>query len=143
MPLGEVMTRGSPPRWRGARSGWPEENGPLGITPALAGSTAYCKRSCGLCRDHPRVGGEHAAMTVPGLGIRGSPPRWRGALRFLMYRPRLHGITPALAGSTWVGIRLVLLSRDHPRVGGEHSRNEFQTFYAGGSPPRWRGAPCG
>ena len=92
--------QGSPPRWRGARSVHGHRFIPMGITPALAGSTIHHPR--GQCRfqDHPRVGGEHRYDAEEAYSRAGSPPRWRGAPLPPTCKRRRMRITPALAGST-------------------------------------------
>ena len=132
---------GSPPRWRGAPEQWYPPSPSLGITPALAGSTAAATTAARPARDHPRVGGEHKYERLAELIPLGSPPRWRGARNWKYWQYRSGGITPALAGSTW---KLRCCTRtvwDHPRVGGEHTRRLTPLCAQPGSPPRWRGAP--
>ena len=110
------------------------------ITPALAGSTLRRLGGFPKTRDHPRVGGEHLASLSGWLKLRGSPPRWRGALRVSSGAKGVYGITPALAGSTHEGQFNTNVRRDHPRVGGEHATISARHASGIGSPPRWRGA---
>ena len=113
---------GSPPPTRGTRvkliTRWPYSR----ITPAYAGNT-YTKY--GLKRtgwDHPRLRGEHEKVIDLKSNEWGSPPPTRGT-RF-EYVPLLisTGITPAYAGNTELISITINISKDHPRLRGEHYR---------------------
>ena len=111
-------------------------------------------------RDHPHVCGEHDAQGLSEYARRGSSPRmgghWtfvehdempagssprmRGARLTVLELVRITGIIPAYAGSTWYRFMARMVSRDHPRVCGEHSWNRAQTLCRSGSSPRMRGA---
>ena len=71
----------------------------------------------------------------------GSSPRMRGALFGLLRVGVDAGIIPAYAGSACRGRRTRPVSRDHPRVCGEHQRGEARLAAGQGSSPRMRGAP--
>ena len=90
-----------------------------GITPAYAGKSFSISVYFLFSRDHPRVCGEKACMSLkPGLG-EGSPPRMRG--KVVQRRAKLES------------------NVDHPRVCGEkHLRNLVEVSLIG-SPPRMRG----
>ena len=89
---------GSPPRGRGKGSGcWASPNRQR-ITPAWAGKSLADRRLCGLCRDHPRVGGEKTPEQRKKLRDWGSPPRGRGKAGGSPPPHRGAGITPAWAG---------------------------------------------
>ena len=98
---------------------------------------AFCRK------DHPRVGGEKDWCAWQLRFILGSPPRGRGkdtlACLFL-FRGR---ITPAWAGKSCASFVYSLLSRDHPRVGGEKPCPSLMTCRRAGSPPRGRGKVAG
>ena len=51
------------------------------------------------------------------------------------------GIIPAYAGSTWATVLLTLVSRDHPRIRGEHENTMYCSPRDSGSSPHTRGAP--
>jgi hypothetical protein len=131
---------GSSPRARGARRRLREATGGQWITPACAGST---RRWCRVrrCRwDHPRVRGEHDDYAFNTDLVTGSPPRTRGepnvqhlaahvegttahtrgARSHHRRRDGRAGITPACAGSRCRRMCGGSLTRDHPRVRGEH-----------------------
>ena len=124
--------RGTPtdaPTWRRVR----------GIIPAYAGNTfGPCRRTL-LCRDHPRVCGEHFADGTRAEPFQGSSPRMRGTLQpQLLVRPR-PGIIPAYAGNTIAVMFSRIDVRDHPRVCGEHFRRVSVASTLQGSSPRMRG----
>ena len=91
-------------------------------------------------RDHPRMRGEHL-NTIPSMCTSsGSSPHARGAPGFLVRGRMPRGIIPACAGST-VPISLVIrLSRDHPRMRGEHESALRCHVLPAGSSPHARGA---
>ena len=66
----------------------------------------------------------------------------RGALLLNVVRIGLRRIIPAYAGSTGQPARVHVVTKDHPRVCGEHpSKVTYRPLYSGSS-PRMRGAPC-
>ena len=92
-----------------------------------------------LQRDHPRVCGEHIAPGAVAMTLLGSSPRMRGThltRRGEQIRP---GIIPAYAGNTQRFLIQSPMTRDHPRVCGEHAgrRPDWRRFQ--GSSPRMRG----
>ena len=115
--------------------------GYAGIIPAYAGNT-YC-----LCllhlrvEDHPRVCGEHMICYYGGSALRGSSPRMRGT-RIHKFRQLFElGIIPAYAGNTPAFVSRIRVSRDHPRVCGEHIPSHLRCKHSSGSSPRMRGTP--
>ncbi len=133
-------TRGSPPRERGAQRVRLHEHSGAGITPARAGSTRRCGRTCRSAWDHPRASGEHASTARSSSSKCGSPPRERGAHPRRPDRRDQGRITPARAGSTSRPGPTPSRRGDHPRASGEHIRSEFDRVTRMGSPPRERGA---
>ena len=131
---------GSSPRMRRARVAALEGLASRGIIPAYAGSTWRSPRTRSSARDHPRVCGEHGAMSSPEKGFMGSSPRMRGAPRRGQRRLRPQGIIPAYAGSTSPPPGSCAACRDHPRVCGEHQRMNVRHELRRGSSPRMRGA---
>ena len=110
---------GSPPRWRGKAVKFRCTCGLQRITPAWAGKSklALCTPSCPT--DHPRAGREKN-KELEGVWLpMGSPPRRRGKATFSGRSDPGVGITPAWAGKSRSGVTMDLISRDHPRVGGE------------------------
>jgi len=118
-----VACRGSSPRARGAPASSAAHSARSGIIPACAGSTGWLRW----------LGGQRS----------GSSPRARGAPAGGDRSPGRAGIIPACAGSTPVMTSRPRISRDHPRVRGEHlCHNRFCSPLRGSS-PRARGAPEG
>ena len=131
---------GSSPRMRGARSFETHQVPRIGIIPAYAGSTRV--RPHGRLRrgDHPRVCGEHNDYRQCLGTCQGSSPRMRGAQTPRSRRLGEGGIIPAYAGSTTHVLLNLSVSRDHPRVCGEHMHITIITNRDRGSSPRMRGA---
>ena len=126
-------TRGAPPRGRPAP-------GSTGIIPAYAGSTFPSLASTSARRDHPRIRGEHTAVSIAKGEAGGSSPHTRGA-RSAPASPTSNArIIPAYAGSTPCRLRLSGRLPDHPRIRGEHRRARFPPSIRGGSSPHTRGA---
>ena len=69
----------------------------------------------------------------------GSPPRGRGKGNQAFSWYGSSRITPAWAGKSRSGVTMDLISRDHPRVGGEKVQRTNQDQTGLGSPPRGRG----
>ena len=93
-----------------------------------------------MVRDHPRIRGEHHRPPQCDSPPRGSSPHTRGA-RSLSPRASQHrGIIPAYAGSTPSGTPPRAISRDHPRIRGEHATTGPSEGRSGGSSPHTRGA---
>ena len=140
-PPQRIVDPGSSPRARGTRSRISAAGALHGIIPACAGNTRPDGRDVESVGDHPRVRGEHEAV-IPLPKIQpGSSPRARGT----HCRPGLHfpdsGIIPACAGNTWNSWPTWPVSRDHPRVRGEHPIMKAVCFLSKGSSPRARGTP--
>ena len=139
-PGGFFHLVGSSPHTRGARDGVAAPRAPAGIIPAYAGSTGTLRLSYIQFRDHPRIRGEHPALTRTACRNLGSSPHTRGA----------HGrsgssrigvrIIPAYAGSTPANVRRYDPGQDHPRIRGEHGVRVRTGARCGGSSPHTRGA---
>ena len=94
------LTAGSSPHTRGARLRRAQRCGAPGIIPAYAGSTAACINQSEVSWDHPRIRGEHAAMTLDVYADLGSSPHTRGAQVGQAENVGFLRIIPAYAGST-------------------------------------------
>ena len=117
----ERRRAGSPPRVREPRAVLVRPWHLFRITPACAGTTHTFPSICSVCRDHPRVCGNHSGIWSMSAGMKGSPPRVREP-RAVLVRPwHLFRITPACAGTTVVFGRCRQGYEDHPRVCGNHS----------------------
>ena len=130
---------GSPPRRRGKDKAEHLVQDHIGITPAQAGKRCYLCASTKSSWDHPRVGGEKAKITPRLKRCRGSPPRGRGKVVRPDVVAKATGITPALAGKSYVFGPFRPGSWDHPRVGGEKQIGGDNGLDKQGSPPRGRG----
>ena len=112
--------RGSSPRMRGTHGLKRRRIIIIGIIPAYAGNTRAETTSDYYNWDHPRVCGEHAAVLMLRMVCLGSSPRMRGTPRIHHIGALRGGIIPAYAGNTCVQSTPPPVSRDHPRVCGEH-----------------------
>ena len=110
-----------------------------GIIPAYAGNTTRVLASPTFQRDHPRVCGEHFSKQVRTVVYVGSSPRMRGTPVFLESSYCPVGIIPAYAGNTTSTAVPLPLTRDHPRVCGEHPDFTARISACWGSSPRMRG----
>ena len=136
---------GSPPHGRGKVHPDGPEKGSGGITPAWAGKRQTRAVHGRRDKDHPRVGGEKLHLDVFCNNCEGSPPRGRGKVSTCCLLSPLDRITPAWAGKRYYPFAVILLDRDHPRVGGEKEIHKKFTSFRLGSPPRGRGKggfPC-
>ena len=112
---------GSSPHVRGAHAVTDCETPPSGIIPACAGSTVGLSVDGDEPWDHPRMCGEHFKCDSYVSDYVGSSPHVRGAPYHRQYRSRASGIIPACAGSTPRMFPCRCVSRDHPRMCGEHT----------------------
>ena len=80
-------------------------------------------------------------MPYSRLGLPGSSPRMRGTPQRRGRRQLRHGIIPAYAGNTCGSRHASSISRDHPRVCGEHAWLVHLSASGAGSSPRMRGTP--
>ena len=131
---------GSSPHVRGARKDSPLRRCHSGIIPACAGSTLTLAVSRSRARDHPRMCGEHSFPRACAPWSTGSSPHVRGAHGIHPQNLPTLGIIPACAGSTLSVYTPVKLTRDHPRMCGEHSSGRHELCHGSGSSPHVRGA---
>ena len=132
---------GSSPRGRGGRPAANVGRGCPGLIPAWAGRSPMLWPRPGRCRAHPRVGGEVSAGPAGRAGRAGSSPRGRGGPRAAADQPQDRGLIPAWAGRSDRRAFSWLVTRAHPRVGGEVAGYVDVAIGAGGSSPRGRGGP--
>jgi len=90
---------------------------------------------------HPRVRGDDYDPVAWTRDQPGSPPRARGRQQFGCPAAVVDRLTPACAGTTWVGRGRVSRRQAHPRVRGDDERILGDASAGGGSPPRARGRP--
>ena len=120
-PLGGGICQGSSPHARGT----PGERGGGacggGIIPACAGNTLRRRCRRWARRDHPRMRGEHhPPLHAPPRRL-GSSPHARGTRGDHGHGGEPGGIIPACAGNTGPANSTRTMTRDHPRMRGEHS----------------------
>ena len=132
---------GSSPLARGARFVPCWDHKVRGIIPACAGST-HVQLVAHLAEgDHPRLRGEHSALSSKAPAPLGSSPLARGAQHRKQGVSGTAGIIPACAGSTRSCPCARPRFRDHPRLRGEHRKGPRYEVVASGSSPLARGAP--
>ena len=85
------------------------------------------------------MGGEKDSEESRWWALKGSPPHRRGKAGENHLVAQLPGITPAWAGKSSARELLLIVSRDHPRVGGEKDGTLGNQGFGFGSPPRGRG----
>ena len=136
-----ILTNGSSPHTRGARSKSSARRGRGRIIPAYAGSTYKVEGGKKLRPDHPRIRGEHMSPQALPPRVMGSSPHTRGALFVGDTARKLRRIIPAYAGSTECQPMQIMSAGDHPRIRGEHSVSWLQSSLHWGSSPHTRGAP--
>ena len=90
--------------------------------------------------DHPRMCGEHLSFMAFLMVSAGSSPHVRGARHHLHKIATRHGIIPACAGSTFNASFGALQNRDHPRMCGEHAQGQWAAEVRVGLSPHVRGA---
>ena len=139
MPYGFAAAAGSSPRMRGTLWLPQRKRCGSGIIPAYAGNTGNLALNLMNWRDHPRVCGEHATVTVPPTDSTGSSPRMRGTHMVILPQICDTGIIPAYAGNTPCRAPAWNWWRDHPRVCGEHYTLRCGMACSLGSSPRMRG----
>ena len=131
---------GSSPHTRGALGRTAGSGFRRRIIPAYAGSTAAGSLCRGRLTDHPRIRGEHAALSASTASFVGSSPHTRGAPEVSRRVRGRERIIPAYAGSTSRWTTLSAPGRDHPRIRGEHGMKGLAAGAIGGSSPHTRGA---
>ena len=113
----------------------------MGSSPHVRGAPGCRWQRAARSWDHPRMCGEHGQTFARQSMRRGSSPHVRGARNRLGIRWRSRGIIPACAGSTAYLPSPRTLSRDHPRMCGEHTPIQLWYWATAGSSPHVRGAP--
>ena len=133
---------GSSPHTRGAQPTGAVRVPEFRIIPAYAGSTWTRSRSGSGNGDHPRIRGEHTAVSIAKGEAGGSSPHTRGARRPGRENEIRERIIPAYAGSTAFARLREVVDEDHPRIRGEHVGCQVVLLAVVGSSPHTRGAPA-
>ena len=136
-----MPAEGSSPHTRGARSNRLLDRLEDRIIPAYAGSTRRGASPDPSETDHPRIRGEHGALSCFLAAVPGSSPHTRGAHPWSPGRSIWSRIIPAYAGSTSASSSSWMRSADHPRIRGEHPVTLVTMGSSMGSSPHTRGAP--
>ncbi len=132
---------GPPPHSRRALDPRQAAPRPQGTTPAFAESTHRDRRPRCSSRDHPRIRGEHVILGGDADVDQGPPPHSRRAPVGCVRGRGEEGTTPAFAESTASSATDRRMTRDHPRIRGEHNRALTNWLMRGGPPPHSRRAP--
>ena len=132
---------GSPPHARGTRYTRHPDPNRAGLIPACAGNTERMNTSQASTRAHPRMRGEHPTPTICVFVDKGSSPHARGTPSSIFTSPCGMGLTPACAGNTCAAELLHAALGAHPRMRGEHGKQESTTSRTTGSSPHARGTP--
>mgnify|MGYP006926343944 CR=1 FL=1 len=111
-----------------------------GSSPHTRGALDRQTRRREKASDHPRIRGEHSPASSPPSLDSGSSPHTRGAPYPVSGRPMTQRIIPAYAGSTVAAGAPFGISRDHPRIRGEHDDSDQYVIDGLGSSPHTRGA---
>ena len=105
----EVFSAGSSPRMRGTQARIAHQHYLFGIIPAYAGNTNLPGRSSASGRDHPRVCGEHRLSAPLRPKCRGSSPRMRGTLFWLMNRNSVYRQKKSRFSAAFIGYGALLM----------------------------------
>ena len=111
--------RGSPPHTRGKDVNGGIDTLYIRITPAYAGKRSTQQRCGQFVKDHPRIRGEKRCTVMLQPFRWGSPPHTRGKADVAESLRSATRITPAYAGKSVLGVRLLQSNKDHPRIRGE------------------------
>ena len=137
--LSGVGDFGSSPRGRGKPARRRRRHRRGRLIPARAGKTKDGAGDTSDQRAHPRAGGENEVDSLLGVQPYGSSPRGRGKLNRRRHGPRRHGLIPARAGKTAIGVASRYVRSAHPRAGGENVSVASGVAETVGSSPRGRG----
>ena len=111
-----------------------------GSSPHTRGAPSPTHGTRPMCPDHPRIRGEHTPPWPCHAPWAGSSPHTRGAQQVDGHVVQHRGIIPAYAGSTQIGVDLLEILPDHPRIRGEHLVLSRRHPPDEGSSPHTRGA---
>ena len=109
------------------------------IIPAFAGNTYSVLFLSASTKDHPRIRGEHGVRRYYMETGKGSSPHSRGTHIRGVGRDQGPGIIPAFAGNTTPCFIFMYVSKDHPRIRGEHGIIFPMLDNGKGSSPHSRG----
>ena len=135
----ESFRSGTSPHARGPRVHREAELRVDGNIPACAGTTSA--RGCTPTRrgEHPRMRGDHIGLGVLRALLRGTSPHARGPLGSYVRRGARRRNIPACAGTTPTVSCTSTISREHPRMRGDHLFQARQAATDVGTSPHARG----
>ncbi len=107
--------------------------------PRVGGGTKRGRLSNLFEADHPRVGGGTGGQSADDGGGQGPSPRGRGNRRLALPGFCVAGTIPAWAGEPSDVHLVIVICRDHPRVGGGTIRALPPIVFFPGPSPRGRG----
>ena len=111
----------------------------MGLIPARAGTTLRSIIGIHDLKAHPRSRGDHCCAARYRESRLGSSPLARGPLGFCVEERGGHGLIPARAGTTNIGVPYQLFRRAHPRSRGDHCAVRPVPNVDAGSSPLARG----
>ena len=138
-----VMTPGSSPHARGGRAVGSFSGGSTRLIPACAGRAPLQWRRGDTMRAHPRMRGEGAQESRPGLDALGSSPHARGGRRHPVHRGDHLRLIPACAGRARSAPPGPGGRSAHPRMRGEGAFRRSLRNRVVGSSPHARGGLLG
>ena len=86
-------------------------------------------------KDHPHIHGEYGCDIHTFTQLRGSPPHTWGIRSAKKGASPLPRITPTYMGNTPILRTYTGITRDHPHIHGEYTRNSSGSADGSGSPP--------
>ena len=117
----EPVTLGSSPLARGKQSHVHTLKGRIGLIPACAGKTPWCRGRRSNPKAHPRLRGENGKAPQAERKSSGSSPLARGKQVSPQEAHQVGRLIPACAGKTSLPQRLADRCAAHPRLRGENA----------------------
>ncbi len=130
---------GTPPPARGPQGGRGRHGRDRRNTPACAGTTRCSASTLCATREHPRLRGDHRAMSTASGHSCGTPPPARGPLGPREVPAFERRNTPACAGTTAARTASPRTGAEHPRLRGDHLGYRTGAVIEDGTPPPARG----
>ena len=131
---------GTSPHTRGSQLASSGATVDIGNIPAYAGITSVIGALSMAWWEHPRIRGDHDALSTVRFSVTGTSPHTRGSRL-----PRGHsalnaGNIPAYAGITRMGCAGEGGGREHPRIRGDHGGGWTSRRWHQGTSPHTRGS---
>ena len=132
---------GSSPLTRGKPLGDHHLHARTRLIPAHAGKTTWGSPPARPHQAHPRSRGENGELAATKHTLTGSSPLTRGKPSWDSAGVQRHGLIPAHAGKTLLGLRRCSATWAHPRSRGENNVSAPEMTVMMGSSPLTRGKP--